>query len=429
MGGRAAPSLFAAIAALGCAAGDGPRPEPPPLVGPTPAAPPRGEQATAAPPSAIGPTSGPPRIAGLACGDFSTCVRLDDGTARCWGTIYLPRYGDAVDPAQGHSSVPVPVTGLRGAAALALGTGYACALLGGQGDVACWGNNGSGQLGDGTTQVRYAPAPVPGLEGAVALALAPDHACALGKDGTVTCWGSNFHGAVGRGPTRSTVPAARVPGLRGAVAVGAGHGHSCAALDDGTVRCWGANTHGELGDGTTVDRLAPTSALGLTGAVELALGGATEVPVEQRLRSPHTCARLRDGGVSCWGDNHLGQLGDGTTAERHAPAPVPGLHDVVGIAAGTGYTCALLGDGRVSCWGDNREGQLGDGTTVGRLRPTPVPGLGGVVEIAARGFHTCARTGEGRVLCWGANGHGELGDGGEELRRATPAPVPGVDRL
>ncbi len=78
----------------------------------------------------------------------------------------------------------------------------------------------------------------------------------------------------------------------------------------------------------------------------------------------------------------------------------------------------------MSCWGDNHEGQLGDGTTAPRLRPTPVPGLAGVVEIAARGFHTCARTREGRVLCWGANGHGELGDGSKELRRPTPALVP-----
>ena len=53
----------------------------------------------------------------------------------------------------------------------------------------------------------------------------------------------------------------------------------------------------------------------------------------------------------CWGANDAGQLGDGTTQGRARPAPVPGLADVVQIAAGAAHTCARLGDGTVRCWG------------------------------------------------------------------------------
>jgi alpha-tubulin suppressor-like RCC1 family protein len=122
----------------------------------------------------------------------------------------------------------------------------------------------------------------------------------------------------------------------------------------------------------------------------------------------------------------MGQVGDGTTIDRHVPTPIVDLRGVLQIASGTGFTCARLGDGTVSCWGDSRAGQLGDGTTTRRLRPTPVRGLRGVVEIAARGFHTCARTDDGRVHCWGSNRRGELGDGGRAPEQTTPVPVAGA---
>src|SRR6185312_5898294 len=123
---RAVSMLLTVLAALGCASGE--RSRPAPLAAPA-------VTSSAAPPALPSSTPAaavvPPRIASLACGDRSTCVLLGDGTARCWGTLYLPRYGDPVDPAQAHSATPVPVAGLHGAAALALGTGYACAITGG----------------------------------------------------------------------------------------------------------------------------------------------------------------------------------------------------------------------------------------------------------------------------------------------------------
>ena len=66
--------------------------------------------------------------------------------------------------------------------------------------------------------------------------------------------------------------------------------------------------------------------------------------------------------MRCWGSNGYGQLGDGTTTDRHAPTG-PVLRDVTVLAAGTWHTCALERGGAVHCWGRNEYGQLGDGTT------------------------------------------------------------------
>src|SRR5690606_19542762 len=83
----------------------------------------------------------------------------------------------------------------------------------------------------------------------------------------------------------------------------------------------------------------------------------------------HSCARRADGGVSCWGDNWHGQLGDGTDTERWTPTAVVGIDDAAEIAPGSSHSCARYAAGGVSCWGNNPVGQLGDGTTTDRWMP------------------------------------------------------------
>src|SRR5204863_5468113 len=120
----------------------------------------------------------------------------------------------------------------------------------------------------------------------------------------------------------------------------------------------------------------------------------------------HTCTLTRIGGVDCWGYNGWGQLGDGTTIERHKPVAVSGLASgETAIAAGYEHTCALTGVGGVACWGENYVGELGDGTSTNRHTPVAVSGLAsGVAAIAASSVHTCALTRPGGVKCPGANG-------------------------
>jgi alpha-tubulin suppressor-like RCC1 family protein len=91
----------------------------------------------------------------------------------------------------------------------------------------------------------------------------------------------------------------------------------------------------------------------------------------------HTCARLSDGTVRCWGHNEYGQLGDNTQTSRLVPVAVSGLSGVAEIVAGASHTCARLSDGTVRCWGNNDYGQLGDNTQTSRLVPVAVSGLSG----------------------------------------------------
>jgi alpha-tubulin suppressor-like RCC1 family protein len=290
--------------------------------------------------------------------------------------------------------------------ALASGSAHACVRIQ-DGTVQCWGNNASGQLGDGTTIDRSSPIRV-GLSGIVSLAAGLDHTCALDASGRVWCWGGNAAGQLGDGTTAPRPFPVRLSTLANVVALAAGLEHTCALLGGGAVRCWGANELGQLGDGTRSRRLLPTAVVKLANVKAIVAGQF------------HSCALVADGSAACWGSNHGGQLGDGTTTNRETPAAVPGLARVTSLAAGWGHTCALRSTAEVLCWGFNEQGQLGDGTLTRRLIPTGVVDLRrDVVALSAHFLHTCALTSGGRILCWGENERGQLGDG-STLNRARP---------
>jgi alpha-tubulin suppressor-like RCC1 family protein len=310
-------------------------------------------------------------------------------------------------------------------AAIAGGRGHTCALKGGK--VYCWGYNLYGQLGDGTTTDRITPTLVAngamGNSGVTAVAAGRFHTCAL-KDGKVYCWGYNGIGQLGDGTTTQritpTLAANGAMGNSGVTAIAAGEEHTC-ALKGGKwkVYCWGNNYNGQLGDNSTTNRITPTlvadGAMGNSGVTAIAAGAR------------HTCA-LKGGRVYCWGHNYNGQLGDNSTTNRTTPTLVAdgvmGNSGVTAVAAGGAHTCALKG-GRVYCWGWNYDGQLGDNSTTNRTTPTLVAdgamGNSGVTAIAAGGAHTCALKG-GQVYCWGANYSGQLGDG-TYTQRTTPTLV------
>jgi len=329
---------------------------------------------------------------------FSACVRKADGTAACWGDNRSAMLGDGTMRTQ---YTPVAVQGLSGAVDLAVSQYHACAVKM-DGTAACWGTNRSGQLGNGETQGDYPmPQMVSGIEDAVQVAVGNAHSCALLRTGQVRCWGQNNAGQVGDGQTTNRGFPASVNAPTDIVQVVAGFGHTCALRNNGGVVCWGAGAQGQIGNGTMtgINNMGlPVS--GITDAIALSAG------------SNHTCAVRLNGRVLCWGNNASGQVGNGMAGAPVAmPIEVAGIVDAVGVAAAGLHTCVVRKTGGVRCWGSNTAGQLGDNTMVNRLSPVDVMGLTDAVRVTGGNDFTCAVRGNGSVVCWGANTNGQLGRG------------------
>ncbi len=202
------------------------------------------------------------------------------------------------------------------------------------------------------------------------------------------------------------------------VALSAGGSASCLLRQEGGVTCWGRNDDGQLGDGTVTPRSAGVRVSGLTDASALAAG------------ERHACAvRGAAGSVVCWGADDTGQLGDGGGVDQRTPIAVPGVAGATAVVAGSGFSCALLADRSAVCWGDDRDGEIGDGAPAATPRlPTPVMGLAGARSLSAHWQHACAILSDGSVACWGSNSSGQLGDG-TEVNRAQPVAVPGLQNV
>ena len=267
--------------------------------------------------------------------------------------------------------------------AIAAGRSHVCAVTD-TGGLKCWGFNSTGQLGDGSGFIRPAPVDAVGLDSGVAAA-APGffHTCTVTTGGGVKCWGWNIFGQLGVTgvecvpPNGVPFPCSNVPvdveGLEsGVAAVSAGNFHSCALSVAGGVQCWGNNSVGQLGDGTTTSRFTPAEVPGLTSGVAAVIAGFD-----------HTCALTTAGAVKCWGDNSAGVVLGAESNETcisvfgdphpcsTTPLDVETLDSGVTALSATGaFTCALTTAGGVKCWGGNSNGQLGDGT-FGNNRRTP----------------------------------------------------------
>jgi alpha-tubulin suppressor-like RCC1 family protein len=244
--------------------------------------------------------------------------------------------------------------------------------------------------------------------------------CALLTNATLKCWGANTDGLLGAGlkERQSPVPVAakNLTGVKDMPTLPGGSNTNCALLRDGTVKCWGTNLDGALGSGSTgTSSNVPVAVKGVSGAVSL-------VGAELGF-----CVLLHGGGVDCWGDNTLGELGAGVTATSSSGAvPVKGLTGAVSLA-GTDWTnCALLRTGGAKCWGDNSSGQLGAGTSVQTSKvPLPVSGLTGAVRLFAGFVNFCALLRSGGAKCWGSDG-GNLGDGGIGFQSNVAVAVKGL---
>ncbi len=393
---------------VGCVPAGGPPPPPPPT--------------TVVPPPQV-------QAVAVAAGVAHACTLNSDHTVSCWGSNTAGQLGNTINLGTATpNTTPRKVRGLVEVVAISTGDYHTCALIA-DGTVKCWGNNGSGQLGN-TDLVAANPTPttVAGLVGVVALSAAGYHNCAVTHDQGVWCWGLNVYGQLGRTANFNANPdALPVDQTVGAVGVstgggsefGNGGGHSCAVMETGTMSCWGLNFVGELGNPNPFVSTTPEPVTGMTD-VASASGGWQ-----------HESALLHSGDVWCWGNGSDGRVGpnyNGNSDGNPTPVHVDGVSGAVAIAAGQAHTCAVLSDGTMSCWGENLYGESGADpsitppTQINDL-PVPVPGITGATAVAANAGYTSAVHGSGAVSCWGQNQNGQLGNT-TNLGTSTPNPAP-----
>ncbi|MEO0247977.1 MAG: RCC1 repeat-containing protein [candidate division WOR-3 bacterium] len=333
---------------------------------------------------------------------LSVCALKNDGSVWCWG---YNGYGQLGNGTTNGYDTPQRVLDLDEVDELAAGGYFACAKKK-DGSLWCWGENAEGHLGDGSTTLRSRPVGVVSLEkGVVQVATGWDHACAVKDDSTLWCWGYNAYGQLGVGNRINSSIPIQVTALENhVVQVECGDQFTCALKDDGTLWCWGYNSYGQLGDGSESSKDMPVQ---------------VNVPVEKIVAlSPggnHTCVLAQDGVVWCWGINTYGQLGNGSYGpNQKTPQAIHSLGtDNVEITAGEYHTCVRKRDYSVYCWGFNRFGQIGNGTVRHpHLLPVRVRDLPGPArEVVVSYNFSCALLEDNTIWCWGYNSDGQLGNG------------------
>ena len=384
--------------------------------------------------------------------------------AYCWGWNKYGQLGDGRSGDQTDRIKPVAALGGRKFSILVTGRYHSCGLDS-SGSAYCWGANTSGQLGDGTRELRAAPVAVSGRLVFTTLAAGWQHTCGIVSNGMAYCWGYNANGQLGDGHS-SPIPAVEPVAVAGGIgfkSLAAGQDHTCGLTLTGSAYCWGVNFWSVLGDGTSggYDRLAPGAVTGNLRFASLVAG------------SMHTCGLTSSGTAHCWGVNWRGQLGDGskdaggtvvlrptpvavdisgittpttiasptvlpssTPTPTVLPSPTPtatagaspsGTTKVnptltattvltrlqvvySSISAGAEHTCGLTSAGKILCWGSNVFGQLGDGSTTNHSSPAQLVGDRLFTSLSSGRYHTCAISLDSSAWCWGQGSRGQLGD-------------------
>ncbi|MCL2787319.1 MAG: Ig-like domain-containing protein, partial [Micrococcales bacterium] len=379
----------------------------------------------------VSPGSGPPGggttvgggmpagFAAIAAGDSSGYGLDDGGTAWAWGDNGYGQLGDgtvtgAKNPVRvkAASGTLPPFTAITARSSSAYG-------LDKNGGIWAWGNNESGQLGDGTTTNAKNPVRVKADSGTLpvftAITAGTGSAYGLDKNGSIWAWGNNGSGQLGDGTATSSSTPVRVKVGSGTLppftAITAGTGSAYGLDKNGGIWAWGNNGYGQLGDGTTTHAKNPVEVKADSGTLPVFTAITAGVYSGYALD--------KSGGIWAWGYNSVGQLGDGTTMQANNPVRVEAASGALpvftAITAGTGSAYGLDKNGGVWAWGYNNVGQLGDGTTTNAKNPVQVKAdseaLPVFTAITAGDGSGYGLDKDGGVWAWGYNGGGRFGDG------------------
>ncbi|MBU6375573.1 MAG: putative Ig domain-containing protein [Bdellovibrionales bacterium] len=324
---------------------------------------------------------------------------------------------------------------------LSVGTSHACGITS-SGTLKCWGDNSSGQLGDGSTLSRSSPITIDGSTSYRAVAAGLSHTCGITSSGTLKCWGSNTWGQIGDGgATTNRLLPSRVDPFTSYQAITAGSNHSCGISASGQLKCWGQNGSGQLGNGNFSGWITPTiidietryqqidagysSTCGITTTGALKCWGSgplgrgdnssSNFPVlidagvlfKSISTGDYTSCGVTEAGVlKCWGSNYPG-----------TPLLIPTVVDpgveYLSASSGEVHQCGVTSLGFIKCWGISANGRLGDGVNGNYTPSTPtlVDSNTSFISVQAGGAFSCGITSSGAVKCWGNNKYGQLGQG------------------
>lgn len=361
----------------------------------------------------------------ISAGEIHSLALDQSGNAWAWGSNAFGQLGDGTT---GIRVVPAAVSMPGGVTFTAVSAGlYHSLALDTSGNAWAWGDNWTGQLGDGTTADRLTPVAVSMPSGIsfIAVSAGGDHSLALDTSGNAWAWGENSAGQLGLGTTsdNSLVPLPVDMPAFAFTAISAGAQHSLALDTVGNAWAWGGNIDGQLGDGGTGNQLSPVAvSMPSVAFAAVSAGGSISAG------GYHSAALDRDGNAWAWGSNFRGQLGIGSTVGSElTPVLVvmPSGTVFTSIAAHGEHTLAIDTSGNAWGWGDNFWGQVGDGGDEPRAVPTNVSMPVGVVfEAISAGYeHSLALDADGNAWAWGRNQDGRLGDGSAVTERRQPGAV------
>lgn len=362
------------------------------------------------------------KLLAVDAGEEFTCGFTALGRGYCWGRETVGQTAAEADSTcfpttaiQREGCTLPPKRMLRpelAFTAIAAGGEFACGIVTNQ-MLYCWGNDESGQIGNGGDGGGSTPSlATVKSERFTAVTAGAAHACALNLARTAYCWGDDTHGQLGDNRNiNSSTPIPVVDTSLAFASISAGAQHTCALTTAGTAYCWGAGGAGQLGNGGTGDVPVPRAVAGGLSFTAISAGDA------------HTCAIDSSGVVYCWGNNVNGELGNGVTGDiGTTPTPVVGSDRYTAVSAGGHHTCGIA-NGLVRCWGFSDWAQVGNGAigTFAVASPVQVSGPLAASAITAGANHTCAiASADGLTWCWGSNRWGTLGNEYQAALRATP---------
>ncbi len=398
-------------------------------------------------------------------GDATACGLITLGHAYCWGLDNHGQIGIATDRVCFPGTDPgaivedsVKTTALPCSlepgrisreidfATISAGDSTGCGIST-AGRAYCWGMGRHGELGNGLPGDASKPGIVSSTVTFTSVSVGGSHACGIATSGIAYCWGSDQFGQLGDARlvnSTTPIPVATGNGPTVFASISAGFRHTCGVTASGDAYCWGDNTFGQVGDGSSgagdfVDM--PTLVVGGLSFASISAGG------------DHTCGITTGGAAFCWGDNTVGQLGNGSVGGASVvPTSVAGAPAFTRISASTGtrtippfpalpipfklfgrgHTCALTAAGAVWCWGDDTDLQLGRGQYTGgsglsgsaqQVSNGEKPGSAVFTSISTGSRSSCAVANDGNAYCWGSNVHGALGNTLQAAFRGQPQKV------